>query len=176
MREEHNKSVIEKSESAKTAVRSVIKLDKHKVAEALKGESKRNPKGANPKSTNSKVSSDKLELLITVVNRQKSDFYQDLLQSFDVNMQLVIRARGTATAQTLHLLGLEDTPKSVIFSIIREDKLQDALATLKTKFHTIKDGAGVAYTVPLTSVIGVAIFGFLSNNKKTVKEVKNEKV
>ena len=87
-------------------------------------------------------------------------------------MQLACRARGTARAQTLALLGLEDSPKTAIFSIIREDKIPDALAALETKFQTIKDGGGVAYTVPLTSVIGVAIYGFLSNNDRTVKEDK----
>lgn len=163
-----NKNAIDKSEVA-ADVQPAVKDEKRRTMSIARG-------GDRRKSVNSKVSSDKLELLVTVVNRQKTEFYQDLLQSFDVNMQLAVRARGTATKQTLHLLGLEDTPKSVIFSVIREDKLSDALATLDNKFQTIKDGAGVAYTVPLTSVIGVAIFGFLSNNLRTVKEDKNEKV
>lgn len=140
------------------------------------GSAKPAVKEERAKSAKSKVSSNKLELLITVVNRQKTEYYLDLIQSFDVNLQLAMRAHGTATKQTLHLLGLEETPKSVIFSVIKEDKLQDALAALDNKFQTIKNGAGVAYTVPLTSVIGVAIFGFLSNNERTVKENKNDKV
>ena len=127
----------------------------------------------NTKSANTKMSTNKLELLITVVNRKKSEFYQDLLLSFEVNMQTAVHARGTASMQMLSLLGLEETPKTVIFSFIREDKLQDALATLENKFQTIKDGRGIAYTVPLTSVIGVTAFGFLSNNVRTVKEGKN---
>ena len=93
--------------------------------------------------------------------------------SLEVNMQIAVHARGTASVQMLSLLGLEETPKTVIFSFIREDKLPDALATLEDKFQTIKDGRGIAYTVPLSSVIGVASFGFLSNNVKTVKEGKN---
>ena len=32
------------------------------------------------------------------------------------------------------------------------------------KFRTVKGGKGIAYTVPMTSVIGVAIYQFLSNN------------
>ena len=168
-----NKKLIEKAEGTKAAVKTAVKtavknvkVDRRKVAGTVKNADKR--KGAN-----TKINSHKLELLITVVNRQKTEYYVDLLQSFDVNMQFVLRAHGTASKQTLHLLGLEETPKSVILSVIREDKLQDALTMLSYKFQTIKGGAGVAYTVPLTSVIGVAIFGFLSNNAKTVKEDKN---
>lgn len=151
----------------KTAVKAPSKTDGNRVIASVKSIA-----GRNAKKRNSKVDTGKLELLITIVNRKKAEFYEDLLQGFEVNMQLSLRARGTAQAQTLALLGLEDSPKTAIFSFIREDRLQDALATLKEKFKSIKDGGGVAYTVPLTSVIGVAIFGFLSNNDKTVKEDK----
>ncbi len=161
----------DKAASAKTAVRTAVKEERRRVVNTVRSVAKRNDKSAN-----SKVNTGKLEVLVTIVNRKKTEFYLDLLQSFEVNMQAAVRAQGTAKAQTLHLLGLEDLPKSVIFSLIREDKVSDALAALESKFQTIKDGEGIAYTIPLTSVIGVAIFGFLSNNTKTVKEDKNEKL
>ena len=37
---------------------------------------------------------------------------------------------------------------------------------LEEKFHTIKNGKGIAFCVPLSSVIGVNIYQFLSNYKK----------
>ena len=40
----------------------------------------------------------KLKLLVTVVNRSKALFYQDLLEGFDVTMQLVIYGKGTANS------------------------------------------------------------------------------
>lgn len=107
---------------------------------------------------------DKLQLLIAVVNRNKADFYTDMLQSFEVNMQLVLSAHGTAATERLALLGLEDSDRSVILSIIRRDKAKAALSTLEEKFKTVKGGKGIAYTVPLSSTIGVAIYQFLSNN------------
>ena len=68
--------------------------------------------------------------------------------------------------------GLTDSDKTVIFSVIQENKLKDALAALDNKFRTIKNGKGVAYAVPLSSVIGTLIFGFLSDNRMAVKENK----
>ncbi|MDE5990962.1 MAG: hypothetical protein K2H36_05205, partial [Clostridia bacterium] len=79
---------------------------------------------------------------------------------------------GTANANILGLLGLSDSDKAVIFGVIQESKVPDAMSTLERKFQTIRDGKGVAFTVPLTSVIGTLIYGFLSNNKMTVKESK----
>ena len=119
------------------------------------------------------VVSEKLELMITIVNRNKADLYMDLIQSFEVNMQLAVPAQGTANAEIKSILGLVETDKTVIFSVIREENATRALNAIEEKFQTIKNGKGIAYTIPLTSVIGVSIFGFLSNNRMTVKGGNN---
>jgi len=116
------------------------------------------------------VTDNKLKLLITIVNRNKTEFYADLLQSFSINMQFIALANGTADANMLNLLGLSDSKKSVIFGVVQEKKVPDVLHTLEQKFNAIKGGKGVAFTVPLTSVIGTLIYGFLSDNKMTVRE------
>ncbi len=108
----------------------------------------------------------KLKLLITVVNRNKAEFYVDFLSSFEVNFQTTVLAQGTAKSETLYMLGLEDSDKSVILSVIREDKAVEALEGLEDKFHSLKKGKGIAFTIPLSSVIGVAMYRFLSNNRK----------
>ena len=118
--------------------------------------------GRQPKAEPS-LAPDKLQLLFTVVNRKKAEFYADFLQSFDVNMQLTLAANGTASTETLTLLGLTETEKSVIISVIREDKAKAALEALDEKFRTIKNGKGIAYTVPMSGTIGVAIYQFLAN-------------
>ena len=108
----------------------------------------------------------KLKLVFTVVDRSKAEFYLDILQGFEINMQTVMAAQGTVSTEMQHLLGLEDTDKAVLFSIIKDSNIQAALDTLETKFRTVKNGKGIAYTVPMTSTIGVAIYQFLCNSKK----------
>ncbi len=105
----------------------------------------------------------KLVLLFTVVNRGKAEFYADFLQSFEVNMQLTLAASGTASSETLSLLGLSGSEKSVIISVIKEQNAKAALNALEEKFASIKNGKGIAYTVPMTGTIGVAIYQFLAN-------------
>lgn len=114
---------------------------------------------------NNTVSDNRLELLITTVGRSKGEYYADLIQSFDVNMQFMAMGHGTADAKTLSMFGFTDSDKTVIFSVIQGNKLQAALDALEEKFRTIKNGKGIAYTVPLSGVIGKLIFGFLSNNR-----------
>ena len=105
----------------------------------------------------------KLMLLFTIVNRNKAEFYVDVLQKFEINMQLVLAANGTADTTIQSLLGLTESEKSVIISVIKRDKCRQALSELEDKFKTVKGGKGIAYTVPMTSTIGVAIYQFLAN-------------
>ena len=140
----------EKLEQAKTKIKQRA-VDKKKAVKSAVSKIKGN--GVNA------VTSNRLKMLVTVVSRNKGEYYADLIQSFDVNLQVVALANGTT-----------DTEKCVIFSIIQEEKLSDALSTLDEKFKTVKGGKGIAYTIPLTSVVGKLIFGFLSNNKTVVKE------
>ncbi|MED9820908.1 MAG: hypothetical protein U0J65_02610 [Christensenellales bacterium] len=107
----------------------------------------------------------KLKLLFTVVDRNKGEFYLDAISQFEVNCQMVCGGLGTASSELVSLLGL-NRHKAVIFSVVREDKTEDVMRCLEQKFATIKGGKGVAFAVPMSSVIGVNLYQFLSNNRQ----------
>ena len=115
----------------------------------------------------------KLKILVTIVPRRKTEFFIDFLGGFEVNFQSVLLGQGTAKSEASHMLGLEDADKSVLLSLVREDRAEEALRGLDEKFHAVKGGKGIAFTIPVSSVIGVALYGFLSNNKAIVSEDKN---
>ena len=106
----------------------------------------------------------KLKLLFTVVERPKTEFYLDVLSQFEVNWQMVVGGKGTATSELVDMLGL-NLHKAVILSVVREDKVEQIIHCLEDKFATIKNGKGIAFAVPLSSVIGVNLYQFLSNNR-----------
>ena len=160
-----------KAEKAIKAVKSTAKKIKTDVKE--KRDAVKKQIAEKRAATPNRVTSNRLKLMITVVGRNKAEYYLDLIQSFNVNMQLVAMANGTANAKMLGLLGLSDNnEKAVILSFIQESKIPQAHAALEEKFNSIKDGKGISFTVPLTSVIGALIYGFLSDNKLMVKESK----
>ena len=64
----------------------------------------------------------------------------------------------------IDMLGL-NIHKAVILSVVREDLVDTIMNRLEEKFVTIKNGKGVAFAVPLSSVIGVNLYQFLSNNR-----------
>lgn len=106
----------------------------------------------------------KLKLLFTVVERPKAEFYQDVLSQFEVNCQMVMPGLGTAKSELIDMLGL-NIHKAVLLSVVREDRMNEIMKTLENKFTTIKNGKGFAFAVPLSSVIGVNTYQFLSNNR-----------
>jgi len=107
----------------------------------------------------------KLKLLFTIVDRAKAEFYLDTLSQFEVNCQLSTNGLGTARSEMLEMLGL-NPHKTVIISIVREDMMEQVMKCLENKFATIKNGKGIAFAVPLSSVIGVNNYQFLSNNRQ----------
>ena len=106
----------------------------------------------------------KLKLLFTVVDRNKGEFYTDVLSQFGVNCQMVLPGMGTAASELVELLGL-NLHKAVVVSVVREDMVDTIMNTLEDKFATIKNGKGVAFAVPMSSVIGVHMYQFLSDNR-----------
>ena len=115
------------------------------------------------------VSTNRLMLLITIVNRRKAEFYADFIQQMNCNLSFVTMGEGTADDNMLSRLGISDSDKAVIFSVIREDCQDRILEALGERFVSIREGKGIAYTVPFSSVIGSSIFQFLSDNRKTFK-------
>ena len=107
----------------------------------------------------------KLKLLFTIVDRPKAEFYLDVLSQYEVNCQIVAPGLGTATSEMVDLLGL-NPHKAVLVSVIREDLVDTIMKVLEEKFHTIRNGKGVAFAVPMSSVIGVNMYRFLSNNRQ----------
>ena len=107
----------------------------------------------------------KLKLLFTVVDRHKGEFYLDVISQFEVNCQMVVSGKGTAQSEIIEMLGLTND-KAVILSFIREDQAEPVIRCLEEKFETIKNGKGIAFAVPLSSVIGVNLYQFLSNNRQ----------
>ena len=107
----------------------------------------------------------KLKLLFTVVDRNKAEFYLDVISQFDVNCQLVTGGLGTDQSGLVELLGL-NIHKAVILSVVREDRVEEIMNCLEDKFATIRKGKGISFAVPLSSVIGVNLYQFLSDNRQ----------
>ena len=114
----------------------------------------------------------KAKLIITIVDRNKTEFYTDVISQFESNLQMVLYGEGTANTQMLEMFGLNNE-KGIIFSVVRNELVKDVMNTLDDKFKTIRNGKGVATTIPISSVIGLSLYQFMINNRKNVLLIPN---
>lgn len=108
----------------------------------------------------------KLKMIITIVNSGKGNLFMDVIEDFGVNMQLLMDGEGTAPNNLDNLWGLNHKERDIIFSFVPEDKVKKILKTLDQKFETVRNGNGIAFSIPVSSVIGVAVYQFLVDNRK----------
>ena len=78
----------------------------------------------------------KLKLLFTVVDRQKGEFYLDVISQFEINCQMVIPGKGTANTELVDMLGL-NPHKAVIFSVGDvKIRFEEGLAKIAEQAHS----------------------------------------
>ena len=106
----------------------------------------------------------KLKILVTIIDRKKVDFYVSNLEGFGANIQEIIYASGTTPRKDI--LGIKVSEKAVILSVVREDRIKEILATYEDKYFQTKNGKGIAFTVPIKSMIGVMLYQFLAGIEK----------
>lgn len=112
----------------------------------------------------------KLSILVTIVERSKAEFYLDVLEGYEVNLQTVIYGRGTAPSEIIHYLGLSQDSKAILFSVVQEEKVKEIMKDYEEQYFKTKHGKGIAFTIPISSIIGVYIYRFLSNQKEGLEE------
>jgi len=105
----------------------------------------------------------KLKILVTICDRSKAMFYRDILEGYDVNLQIILYGRGTAPSDIVSYLGLADDGKAIILSVVSEKRIKEILSQYEDKYFKTKNGKGLAFTVPISSVIGVTLYQFLTN-------------
>ncbi len=106
----------------------------------------------------------RLKLLVTIVNQNQADFYLALLKKHECGVQIHLHGHGTATSQISDLMGVGETDKDILIGVIREDQVSPILEEIKRRFSLSRKAKGVAFTITLTSVVGVSIYKFLANS------------
>ena len=104
----------------------------------------------------------KLKLLFIIVDRNKGELFASFLSDFEINAEVYLTGRGTVKPGS-DIIADSGTPKSVVAAAVREDKIESVLRYIEEKFKTIRNGKGVAFTVPMSAIMGASVYQFLSN-------------
>lgn len=97
------------------------------------------------------------EAIFCIVNSGYSDVVMDAAKKFGAKGGTVINARGTASKDAEKFFGISIQPEKEIVMILVPQKCKDnILHALYTEAGLSKDGHGIAFSLPVDSVVGLA--------------------
>ena len=104
----------------------------------------------------------RLYLMITITNRVASRRFVEFYQRFGASQILSALGRGTASDDTLSMLGLEATEKAALFSIVTPEKRDFLFDRLLDTMQITTPGNGIALSLPLSSIGGVTALRYFT--------------
>lgn len=105
----------------------------------------------------------KISMFITIVNRGQGNYVLKIFEQEGANAQFVQLGEGTAQKEVRDILGIEDNGKEIIISLIPNERIEDAKNELEAFFKVNKRNRGIGFSIPMTSIIGMKVYQFLTD-------------
>lgn len=106
----------------------------------------------------------KLSFYVVILNEGFAGNVVKLLTNLGVSAAFIQKGRGTATRQIREILGVEDNKKEIIYSVVRNDKIEDISREIRAFFASSKKIRGISFSTPLTGIISMRMYSFLADN------------
>lgn len=106
----------------------------------------------------------KLSMFITIVNKGQGNYIIKLFESEGANAQFIQHGEGTARKEIRDILGIEDNSKEIMISLVRDEKIPEIKNELEAFFKISKRNRGIGFSVPMTSLIGMKVYQFLTDS------------
>ena len=115
-----------------------------------------------------------LKFLVAITKREYSEDYLEFFHKHDVKNVISVLCNGTASQNTLNLLGLEKTEKVMFMTVINADTVQDIIKGMLIELDIASAGNGIATFIPIDSVGGInSVNHFVDYNSINLKEKTN---
>ncbi len=114
----------------------------------------------------------KMKVLITIIECCNEKQLTDMYLEHHIPFHLVTHGLGTADSEMIDYLGLGETRKNLIISIIAETQVDSIFGLLSSKLNFEQPGKGVAFTMPLSCIS--AVMARLDKNQMAENLVNNE--
>lgn len=122
-----------------------------------------------------------LFLMVAIIDRNHTKEFAEFYETYGIFVNFVMLGKGTAGNEVLDYFGLENTEKSVIFSVVSLESWKRIKSGLQKKMHIDVPGTGIAFVIPMSSIGGKRQLEFLTENQifeieeeSTLKDTKYE--
>lgn len=94
----------------------------------------------------------RVKLLVSIVNQKDDVKLKEILDDISVAWSATFAGTGTAHSTVLDYLGIGETEKAVVVSLIPESDEETIMREIREKMSLYLVGKGISFTVPLTGV------------------------
>ena len=109
----------------------------------------------------------KFEVIICIVNSGFSDEVMDAARKAGARGGTVLRGRGTANPEAESLFGIAIQPeKEIVMILVEKSQRNDILHNVYKEVGLDTPGQGIAFTMPVESVVGLSF----TNDEKADKK------
>ncbi len=98
----------------------------------------------------------RIRLMVIILDRGKGARAAELFASYGLPLHYGTPGRGTANSELLDYLGLGETEKDVVFSLVPGCTIPGLLQAAGEKLQLATPGKGILFTIPLSAVSGAA--------------------
>ena len=116
----------------------------------------------------------KLVLVFTIVGQGQDRSIVELNLENEAAIAFSCAGKGTAPSALYSVFGVGELKKDVIVSVMREDKWPSYRSGLEARFAVSKLAKGLAFCIPIDSVIGISIYKMLTNMRLFEKPVNTK--
>ena len=143
------------------------KLKKLRVAREKDGSNPLRSKGGQPP---------RLKLLAGIVGQEDAAEVVELCNASGAALSYSFEAHGTARTAVLDYLGLGETSKRMVLSLIPETSERTVLEGIQKEMELYLVGKGICFTMPLTSVSSIVANGLLKAAPKEAAAGRERKM
>ena len=98
----------------------------------------------------------RIRLMVIILDRGKGARAAELFASYGLPLHYGTPGRGTANSELMDYLGLGETEKDVVFSLVPGCTIPGLLQAAGEKLQLATPGKGILFTIPLSAVSGAA--------------------
>lgn len=98
---------------------------------------------------------EKMKLLLSIVDSDSENKLTDMYVKNHIPYNILAHGQGTASSDILDYLGIGETRKGIVFSIVAEGQINQITQLLKKEMNFEEPGMGVAFTIPLSCVSSI---------------------
>lgn len=105
----------------------------------------------------------RLLFVLVIVKEGQGEAIANLLKENEAYFAFINHGRGTAPHSVLEMMGLADTRKHLVCSVLKEDRYPIFRKSLESRFGVSDLAQGIACAIPLSAIMGVSTYKMLAN-------------